>query len=95
MSETKKKEYNYNSCAFKEEGKSIPTITTGDSDSRSSDPVPEFPKLIEVDSHSFQIEPDGTITRLDTKTGKKLGTVENKKDQKFIKENSKEMGQDR
>lgn len=95
MSETKKRKYNYNSCAFKEDGKSIPTIITGDSDSRSSDPVPEFPKLIEVDTHSFQIEPDGTITRFDTKTGNKLGNVNNQKDQKVIKNAMKEKGQDR
>ena len=79
MSETNKKVYDLNSYSFKEEGKTVPTITTGDSDSRTSEPIPEFPKAIEVDTHSFKIENDGTITRLDTKTGKKLGKVTDKK----------------
>ncbi len=87
MSETSKKRYDYNSCSFKEEGKSIPTITTGDSDSRTSDPVPEFPKTIDVDPHTFRIEEDGTIIRLDTKTGKELGEVKDSGAKKAIRAN--------
>lgn len=87
MSETSKKRYNFNSCSFKEEGKSVLTITAGDTDSRTSDPVPEFPKTIDVDTHSFKIEIDGTITRLDTKTGKELGEVKDPKAKKAIMTN--------
>ena len=89
MSETSKKVYDLNSCSFKEGGKEIPTITTGDSATRTSEPVPEFPKTIEVDTHSFKIGKDGIITRLDTKTGKKLGEVKDPKAKKDIIKNSR------